>query len=139
MMRSMICGFVVAGALLLMTTSAWAHHSHAAYDTTKVEVYEGVVTQIKWMNPHMFVAVDIPDANGKVVNWGFEGGGATGMVAAGVSPKVLKVGNKVKIIGSPSRDADKHLALFVGMEVDGKIISRGLGTNVLGSIENGSK
>ena len=134
-MRKVTCLLVTVCALLMVVASARAHHSHSAYDTDKVLTFEGVVTQVKWMNPHMFIAIDVPDAKGKMVNWGFEGGGATGMVAAGVSPAILKVGKKVKIIGNPSRDANANLALFMGMEVNGKLITRGLGSNIRGGVE----
>ena len=53
---------------------------------------------------------------------GFEGSGAASMVASGISPQILKVGNKVKIIAHPPRDKSKRTAEFMGMEVNGSTI-----------------
>jgi hypothetical protein len=91
---------------------------------------EGVVTDVQWRNPHMWVTLDVPGAGGKTESWGFEGSGAASMVAAGISPQILKVGNKVKIIAHPPRDKATRTAEFMGMEVNGKYYSRGTGSNI---------
>ena len=80
--------------------------------------------------------LDVPVSDGKTESWGFEGSGAASMVAAGISPQVLKVGNRVKIIAHPPRDTSQHAAEFMGMEVNGKYFSRGTGSNIRGKSEN---
>ena len=67
---------------------------------------------------------------GKKESWEFEGAAAPPMVAAGISPQLLKVGNHIKIIAHPARDASKRTAEFMGMEVNGKYYARGTETNV---------
>ncbi len=52
------------------------------------------------------------------------------MVASGISPEILKVGNQVKIIAHPPRDESQRIAEFMGMEVDGVYYSRGTGSNI---------
>ncbi len=49
----------------------------------------------------MWITLDVPGPTGKPESWGFEGSGAASMVASGISPQILKVGNKVKIIAHP--------------------------------------
>jgi hypothetical protein len=125
---------VLLAAISLTTVSA--HHSRAMFDVDKLVSVEGVVTDVQWKYPHMWVAVDVPGANGKVESWGFEGAGAAMMVAAGISPQILKVGNRVKIIAHPPRDASKHTGEFMGMEVNGKFYSRGTESNIRGKEQN---
>jgi hypothetical protein len=119
---------VLLGVLSMTTLSA--HHSRAMFDVDKLISVEGVVTDVQWKYPHMWVAVDVPGANGKVESWGLEGAGASMMVAAGISPQILKVGNHVKIIAHPPRDGSKLTGEFVGMEVNGKFLSRGTESNI---------
>ena len=119
-----------------MTASLSAHHSRAMFDVKELISVEGVVTKVEWKNPHMWVALDVPGSDGKTESWGFEGSGAASMVAAGISPQILKVGNRVKIIAHPPRDKSQRTAEFMGMEVNGKYYSRGTGSNIRGRGEN---
>jgi hypothetical protein len=119
-----VLGFIATGALVS------AHHSRAMFDTETLVSVEGVVTDVQWRNPHMWVTLEVPGPDGKTESWGFEGSGAASMVASGISPQILKVGNKVKIIAHPGRDKSKRIAEFMGMEVNGRYYSRGTGSNI---------
>lgn len=123
---AMFLGFVsMAGPLS-------AHHSRAMFDTDVLVSVEGVVTNVEWRNPHMWVTLDVPTADGGTESWGFEGSGAAAMVASGISPEILKVGNRVKIIAHPPRDESTRTGEFMGMEVDGVYYSRGTGSSIRG-------
>jgi hypothetical protein len=130
MARTTVVTLAVILGLMSMTTFVSAHHSRAMFDTDTLVSVEGVVTDVQWRNPHMWVTLDVPVEGGKVESWGFEGSGAASMVASGISPQILKVGNKVKIIAHPGRDKSKRIAEFMGMEVDGRYYSRGTGSNI---------
>ncbi len=127
---TMLLGFVS------MAPPLSAHHSRAMFDVDTFISVEGVVTKVEWKNPHMWVTLDVPTSDGKTESWGFEGSGAASMVASGISPQILKVGNRVKIIAHPPRDKSQHTAEFMGMEVDGTYYSRGTGSNIRGASEN---
>ncbi len=119
-----------------MTAPLSAHHSRAMFDVNELISVEGVVTKVEWRNPHMWVTLDVPGPNGTTESWGLEGSGAASMVAAGISPQILKAGNRVKIIAHPPRDKSQRIAEFMGMEVNGKYFSRGTGSNIRGTGEN---
>jgi hypothetical protein len=119
-------------AFVSTTTVPSAHHSRAMFDVDKLVSVEGVVTEVQWRFPHMWITLDVPGPNGKTESWGFEGAGAAMMVASGISPQILKVGNRVKIVAHPPRDSSKRTAEFVGMEVNGKFYSRGTESNIRG-------
>ena len=123
------------GFATILVAPAWAHHSHAAYEPVKMISVEGVVSEVRWTNPHMWIVVDVPGENGQIEKWGIEGSGTASTVSSGVSPQVLKVGAHVKILAHRSRDPQKHTALFMGMEVDGKVYARGGGTDIRGKEE----
>ncbi len=127
---TMLLGFVS------MAPPLSAHHSRAMFDIDTFISVEGVVTRVEWKNPHMWVTLDVPTSDGKTESWGFEGSGAASMVASGISPQILKVGNRVKIIAHPPRDDSQRTAEFMGMEVNGTYYSRGTGSNIRGTGEN---
>ena len=124
---AMLLGFVSMAAPLS------AHHSRAMFDVDVLISVEGVVTNVEWRNPHMWVTLDVPLAEGGTESWGFEGSGAASMVASGISPQILKVGNRVKIIAHPPRNKSRRTGEFMGMEVNGVYYSRGTGSNIRGT------
>ena len=127
---------IVLLGVVPMTAPVSAHHSRAMFDVNELVSVEGTVTKVEWRNPHMWVTLDVPVDGGKTESWGFEGSGAASMVASGISPQILKVGNRVKIIAHPPRDKSQKTAEFMGMEVNGKYYSRGTGSNIRGKGEN---
>jgi len=106
-----VSGLLAAVAFIgaLTAPPAWAHHSFAAaFDADKPVTVEGVITQAKLANPHSWIYLDVTDANGTVVQWGFEAQTPTALIRSGVKPDVFKVGSKVTIRGCHARDATKN-------------------------------
>ena len=62
-------------ASLVALVPVLAHHSiDAEFDKTKPVEITGTVTKIDWMNPHIWIYLDVKGKDGKVVKWQFEGG-----------------------------------------------------------------
>jgi uncharacterized protein DUF6152 len=66
--------YVTAAALLAaIAMPAAAHHSVAGmFDETKEVTVTGTIAKIDWINPHIYVFVDVKDDAGKVTTWTFE-------------------------------------------------------------------
>ena len=81
-----------------------AHHSFAAqYDGTKPVTLKGTVTKVEWTNPHARFYINVPGADGKVVNWNLELASPNYLKRAGWSSTSLKEGDDVIVEGSLAR------------------------------------
>lgn len=64
---------IAAVAILVAVASgrsALAHHSFAAeFDINKPVTLRGTVTKVDWINPHVYLHLDVKDAAGKVTSW----------------------------------------------------------------------
>jgi uncharacterized protein DUF6152 len=101
--------FALAVVALAISMPASAHHSAAvAYDTNKTISVKGVISEVKWENPHTWIFVETRDESGKTVKWGFEGKVPNQLIRLGITPSVLKPGVEVTVTGHPARDASQN-------------------------------
>jgi hypothetical protein len=93
-----VVGLSVAGI------PTFAHHSVSAeFDLSKRITLEGRVTKIEWMNPHVYLYVDV-NADGKKSNWACETAGPNTLARQGWSRSSLKIGDRVTVVGYKARD-----------------------------------
>ena len=114
--------------IALLGGTVLAHHAASvAYHVDKTITVEGVVTEVKWENPHTWVYVEAKGPDGKVVQWSFEGAVPNQLYRRGVTPAVLKPGVKVTIKAHPARDASRNAGEMTEvLDADGKPIHAGL-------------
>jgi hypothetical protein len=99
-------GLMIAGLGLLWTAApAMAHHSFAAeYDGNKPITLKGTVTKVDWMNPHIWVYLDVKDDSGTVAHWQCEGGPPNTLTRNGWTKSALKIGDAVTVTGFMAKD-----------------------------------
>jgi hypothetical protein len=103
-------GAVCAVCLVLLTVPPLlAHHSFATeYDRERPISVTGVVKKVEWRNPHIWFYVDVEDASGAVVTWGFSGAPPAFLMRQGIRSDVMKMGDVVKVDGFRARDGSNN-------------------------------
>ena len=66
---TLLIAMAVAVGVLLVSSTASAHHGANLYDMTKAVMLKGTVVKFYWGNPHNEVAVDVKDEKGTVAHW----------------------------------------------------------------------
>jgi hypothetical protein len=109
MSQKMFAALAIGVGAISGAVPASAHHSFASvFDASKPVEVQGVLAEIRLENPHSWFYVDVTDAGGKVVRWGFEGSTPTSLIRSGYKPGSLKVGDQVTVKGSHARDVSKN-------------------------------
>jgi hypothetical protein len=83
-----------------------AHHSTAAFDTSRVVRIEGTITQFRWINPHASIKIDGVSAGDDPDGvWTVEMTAPNILINQGWTRTALKVGDKVTMFVNPLRNA----------------------------------
>ena len=116
MKRTLFALALVAGAMVVSSGRAYAHHSFAAtYFEDKTQKIEGNLVQFLYRNPHSFVHVEAPDDKGTMQRWAVEWGAGGQLGRQGVTRETLKPGDHVVIVGNPGRNPEDHRLRMVNI------------------------
>jgi hypothetical protein len=121
--------FRFACAMLVVATTAWAHHSGAGVDRTKTVTISGVVKEFRWTNPHSWIDLEVTDAKGGAPTvWSVEMNPPPYLVRSGWKASTLKTGDKVSVTLNPIRTGEPG-GIFVSVTLaDGRVLDgRGAG------------
>jgi hypothetical protein len=120
-------------ALMLVTATmpAAAHHSLTVeFDITRTVTITGVITGMKWTNPHSWLSVDVKDAQGRVTKWEVEFGSPNALYRRGWRRSDLANDLTVTIVGYPSRDKSSSVMTATDVKLpDGRTLFAGQAPN----------
>ena len=98
-------GLAAAGITFGRLASLQAHHAFAAeFDARKEVTLKGAVTRVEWVNPHVWIHVDVKKPDGKTESWAIEAGTPNVLFRRGVTKQSLKAGTEVVIDGYQAKD-----------------------------------
>jgi hypothetical protein len=99
---------------MAIAAPAMAHHSFAVFDHTRTLTIRGTVTKFQWTNPHGFLEVDIPQADGTIRHFSIELTSINMMQRVGWRSNMIKSGDKITAIVAPLLSGDP---VGLGLEV----------------------
>ncbi len=119
----MLRSLTISAILMLLATTASAHHNWAAtYDVnTDIEI-EGVISSIEWRNPHIRVSFTVNGGTSNEKIYTTESNSVASLTRMEVTADLLSVGTPVRVAGYRSRTSDtdifmNHLLLPSNREV----------------------
>jgi hypothetical protein len=89
--------------LAAWSSAAIAHHSFAMFDSTKMQSQKGVITEVQWTNPHVWVRLAVQE-NGKEAVYAYEGAAIAVLKRVGWMKDSVKAGDAVTLFGHPYKD-----------------------------------
>jgi Family of unknown function (DUF6152) len=116
----------LASLLLAAALPVLAHHSLGAeYDVKKPLTLTGTVDKIEFFNPHIWIYLDVKDANGQTARWQCEGAPPNNLIRQGWTKSSLKSGDTIKISGFQAKDGASTCAARTVTLPDGKKVFTG--------------
>jgi hypothetical protein len=98
-------GVAAAAAAVLGMLPAAAHHSTAAFDTSRVVKIEGTITQFRWINPHASIKIDgVTEGDAADGLWTVEMTAPNVLINQGWTRTALQIGDKVTMFVNPLRN-----------------------------------
>jgi hypothetical protein len=125
MKNKLVIAFIVVMCGLVVSRPLFAHHSSAAYDMEHPVNMKGVVTNMEWTNPHVFIFLDVKDDSGSVEEWRVEGNSPNMLVRTGWKREMIKAGDQLLVNGAPAKNGSKVMRLVTltlanGQKYDGQ-------------------
>jgi hypothetical protein len=94
-------------AAALLAAPAFAHHSFAMFDQSKVLNMLGLVKEFEFFNPHAWLHLAIVNDKGDASTWSFEAGSVAQLARLGWSKDSFKVGDQVEVGFRPLKDGSR--------------------------------
>lgn len=116
LLRNVLCAFVLTAPLAVS-----AHHSTAFNYSEEVITLEGTISEIKWVNPHGTLVLEVANADGTTVRWLVEFLAKIALERQGFDFDALQNGMTARLTGRIGfREA--HLRFREAELEDGRII-----------------
>jgi hypothetical protein len=120
MARTVLQLLTLLGVLLIVGADAAAHHSVAGqFDAEKRTTITGVINKVDWINPHVYIYMDVADATGDVTTWRLESLPTAMLRKAGLTSEMIKGGGqKVTAVAIMARNGTPNLAWLLNLSYE---------------------
>jgi hypothetical protein len=110
-------------AMALIAGAAQAHHSFALFDHDKTIELTGVVKDYQWTNPHVWIELAVPNAQGGTDEWPIESASVAVLSRRGWDRNTVKPGDKITVTVNPLRAGGKGGSLVNIRLPDGRSLA----------------
>ena len=106
-----------------------AHHAVSAeFNAEKVITLKGVVSKVDWVNPHIFIYVDVKDESGKVTTWRLQSLPPMFFKNSGLTKEKLLDGAETTVTAYPAKDGTDDFGFLLKLSyADGHFYNLGGG------------
>ena len=113
-----------AVAFTMMASVSLAHHGFTNhFDPDQERTISGSVAEFRFVNPHILIYIDV-EGDGGIQRWKVEMGGTSSLLSSGrLSHDSLKPGDRVEVVGHPSRHTEFELRASRMILPDGREIT----------------
>ena len=119
-MRALLVTAMIFGG----TSLAWSHHAAApVFEMNAQKIVTGVVKQVDWTNPHIWIWLDVQNPSGEAERWGFEGMSPNFLARRGWTRTSLVPGMRITVTFRPLRDGKAGGMFMTGKLEDGKVLT----------------
>ena len=116
---ALVCALLVGG-------HAAAHHSFAAeFDAQKPVTLKGTVVKWEMINPHGWITLAVPGADGKTTEWMIETSNPNGLMRLGWSKRSLKFGDEIMVEAYRAKDGSNTANAATVTLADGRKVFAG--------------
>ena len=109
----------------LFAVPAIAHHSFAMFDNSRTMHLEGVVTELEWINPHVWLHIEVTRDDGTTEQWSFEGGSTGQLQQSFWTPESVVPGDVIDVGFHPLKDGSNGGQLLEITKEDGTWLCQG--------------
>ena len=81
----------------MLSAPVVAHHSHGNYSLFDYTHLQGEVKEVLWLNPHVWIHLEVMDESGEASMWALEGGSIIALTRRGWSQDDVKPGDFVSV------------------------------------------
>lgn len=106
----------------LLAPAALAHHTYAMYDGSVTRTVRGTVAKVEWRNPHVYLWMYVPRAQGGHDLYAFENASVPVLERAGWRRDLIPRGEIVAVEFSPLRDGRPGGHLLRLIRADGTVL-----------------
>jgi hypothetical protein len=109
---------------MIVTAHGEAHHATAPhfYMDQEVVLSDAIVTDVKFVNPHTYIYVDVGNEEGEIVNWRCETTSVTRLKRTGWTAETLEPGQVITINGTPGRREENLCHVLQLTRDDGTVL-----------------
>jgi len=102
---------VIAAGLLFLPAFLMAHHSAAAYESTKQITVTRTGEELHFVNPHVLIYMTAKDEGGTTRKWQGELTSPNRLVRAGWNKDIMKTGDPIDLTGYPAKDGGNSIRI----------------------------
>ena len=117
---------IALGSALVVGGHAATHHSFSAeFDALKPVTLKGTVVKWEMLNPHGWITLAVPSADGKTTEWMIETSNPNGLMRLGWSKRSLKFGDEITVEAYRAKDGSNTANAATVTLADGRKVFAG--------------